>query len=291
MNNKKTVFITGAATGIGKTTACKLDSEGWDVFAGVLPNQDTTDLRKGCSTRLQVVEIDITNVAMIQKAVEIVAKQVGEKGLTALINNAGVANIGSGVLAGVNMAEVRTLFEINVFGTLQVTQAFLPLLHQYGAARIVSLSSGAARVPVPTAGAYMMSKLAVEGMTKTLRIELAPLGIQATAIEPGAVRTPMTDNAEENMSKVWETIPDDVRQIYEPLLRPANKNLAKSIEDANEPEVIAHAIHKALTAKTMRPRYTVGKEVTFLPMAQRLMSEPMFENVLLKQFGLKRKAN
>lgn len=287
--NRKTVFITGAATGIGMVTAQKLDQMGWHVFAGVLPGQNTDALTRQVSERLTVVPVDITDETTVKQAVAIVQQLVGQEGLSALINNAGVANIGSGVLEGVSMDEVRRLFEINVFGTLRVTQAFLPLLHQYGnKARIVNMSSGAVRVPVPGAGIYMMTKSAIEAFTKTLRMELAPFGITATAIEPGAVRTPMTDNAEQNLKKDWEKMSAAIRQKYEQALQPANKSLVKQIKAANPPAAIAEVIIHALTVANPKPRYVAGKEVRFLPLAQRLLSETAFENVLLKQFGLKR---
>lgn len=285
----KSVFITGAATGIGMVTAKKLDSMGWEVFAGVLPNQDTETLTQNASGRLKVVNIDITNDGLVAEAVEFVRHTVGDKGIYALINNAGVANIATGVLEGVSLVEVKRLFEINVFGTLRVTQAFLPLLHQYGKARIINLSSGAVRVPVPGAGIYMMTKSAIEAFTKTLRMELLPLGITATAIEPGAVRTPMTDNAEENLKNDWAKMSDYIRQRYEAVMKPASKNLVKQIKSANEPEMIANGIIYALMVAKPKPRYMVGKEVRLLPAVQTLLTESAFENILLKQFGLKRK--
>lgn len=284
--HERTVFITGAATGIGLATARQLDKLGWRVWAGVLPGQPTTPLT--VDSRITPIELDITQDTLVQAAAQTVAAQVGEKGLAALINNAGVAHIASGVLAGVDLAEARQLLEINVLGTVRVTQAFLPLLHQYGPARIINLSSGAVRVPVPTAGIYNMSKFAIEGFTKTLRYELAPFGMAVIAIEPGGVRTPMTDNAEANIQKVWESMSTAVRARYEAVLRPANVNLVRQLEKANAPETIAAGIVRALNAPRPRPRYTVGQEVTFLPLLQRLMSELLFERVLLGQFGLKR---
>lgn len=79
-----------------------------------------------------------------------------------------------------------------------------------------------------------------------------------------------------------------IRQKYEQALKPANKSLVKQIKAANPPAAIAEVIIHALTVANPKPRYVAGKEVRFLPLAQRLLSETAFENVLLKQFGLKR---
>jgi len=286
--NNKTVFITGAATGIGCATAKKLDQMGWRVFAGVLPGQSTNDLLQGASKQLQAIEIDITNETMVAQAAATVKQAVGEQGLSALINNAAIADTGSGVLAGVSISKAQRMFEVNVWGTLKVIQHFLPLLHQYGPARMVNMSSGIVRVPVPTSGIYMMTKCCIDAMTRTLRMELAPFGIEVTAIEPGGVRTPMTDGAESNMEKNWAEMSAEICERYKPALSVTNKMLAKQLEDANEPEYIADGIIKALTRKNPSPRYMVGKEVKLVPMLQRLTSERLFESILLSQFGLKR---
>ncbi len=280
----RTVFITGAATGIGLATARQLDQLGWQVWAGVLPGQDTSDLTVG--SHIIPLMLDITEAALVQAATRAVGDAVGERGLAALINNAGVAHLGSGILAGVDLDEARALLEINVLGTIRVIQACLPLLHQYGPARIINLSSGAVRVPVPTAGVYNISKFAIEGLTKTLRYELAPFGIAVTAIEPGGVRTPMTANAEANIQKVWERMSAPVRARYESVLRPANDNLVRQLDKANEPSVIAAGIVHALTTRNPRPRYTVGREVRWVPLLQRLLPETWFERLLIGQFGL-----
>lgn len=286
----KTLFITGAATGIGLATARRLHEMGWRVWAGVMPGQPSTDLTRDLTDRLTPVTIDITQAESVAAAAALVAEGVGSGGLYGLVNNAGVANLGSGVVAGASLEEAHQLFEINVFGTLRVIQAFLPLLHQYGPARIVNLSSGAVRVPVPTSAIYNMSKSAIEGLTKTLRYELAPFNIDVVAIEPGGVRTPMTANAEANIQGVWERMSPAVRARYEAPLKPAQINLVRQLESANAPERIAEGIIHALTTPRPRPRYTVGQEVRWLPLIQRLLPETLFERVLLGQFGLQRGA-
>jgi NAD(P)-dependent dehydrogenase (short-subunit alcohol dehydrogenase family) len=217
-----------------------------------------------------------------------VKQAVGDKGLYAIHNNAGIADIASGMIAGVSLEETKKIFDINLFGMIRVIQAFLPLIHQWGKGRILNMSSGNARVAVPTAGPYMMTKMGVEALTRTLRMEMAPWGIDVTSIEPGGVKTPMTHNADANMRRKWEVMPEWVRNKYEKTIRPANDNLLKSLDNANEPELIADKIIHALTVPNPKIRYVAGNDVKYLPLAQNLMSEERFENVLLKKFGLKR---
>ncbi|RME07311.1 MAG: SDR family NAD(P)-dependent oxidoreductase, partial [Deltaproteobacteria bacterium] len=112
----RSVFITGAATGIGRATARLLDAKGWRVFAGVLPGQEIGPLCEGVSSRLTPIEIDITKDDLVRSAVQQVEAGVGKGGLSALINNAGVADLAAGPLEGISLGEMRALFEINVFG-------------------------------------------------------------------------------------------------------------------------------------------------------------------------------
>jgi len=279
--------VDRAATGIGLCTATELLKRGYRVFAGALPDQDVTALTASRNPDLQVVRSDITDSASIQQAVVQVGDAVGEEGLSILINNAGVAHIAAGVLAGIRLEDARRLFDINVFGTLRVTQNFLPLLHRARQARILNLSSGAVRVPVPGAGVYNMSKFAIEGLTKTLRYELAPFGIQVTCIEPGGVRTPMTAGAEANMERNWGDMSSEIRALYEPALKGVNANLVRRLDQANDPELIAKRIADVLEIPKMKPRYVAGKEVRFLPLIQGLLSEAMFEDILMREFGLR----
>src|SRR6185436_15948220 len=189
----KSAMVTGAAMGMGMLMARKLAQRGWNVFAGVLPGLDSRQLTDG--VKLTVIEQDVTDVGMVRKGAAKVAAELNGAGLDLLINNAGIANIATGVIEGVDLEQAKRLFDVNVFGQVRVVQAFLPLLHQSRQSpRIINFSSGAVRVPMPCSGIYNMSKYAVEGMTNTLRYELAKFGIQVTSIEPGAVRTPMTAN-------------------------------------------------------------------------------------------------
>lgn len=124
----KSAVVTGAAMGMGMLMARKLASRGWRVFAGVLPGADASGLADGAA--LTVVPQDVTDATMVRAGAAQVAAALDGQGLDLLINNAGVANIATGVLEAVDMNEARRLFDINVFGMVNVIQAYLPLMHQ-----------------------------------------------------------------------------------------------------------------------------------------------------------------
>ena len=196
MTDQKSAVITGAAMGMGAMKAKKLADRGWLVFAGVLPGADTSEL--GDNSNIIKVEQDVTSELSVSRSAKKVSEHLGDAGLDLLINNAGIANIGTGPIEGIHMEETKKLFEVNTFGMLRVTQAFLPMIRKAAPnSRIINFASGAVRANPVCSGSYNMSKWAVEGMTCTLRNELAPFGIEVTSIEPGAVKTHMTANAEE----------------------------------------------------------------------------------------------
>jgi NAD(P)-dependent dehydrogenase (short-subunit alcohol dehydrogenase family) len=281
----RSAVVTGAAMGMGMLMARKLAQRGWRVFAGVMPGIDTSELTQGVT--LTVIEQNVTDEAMVQAGARRVAEALAGAGLDLLINNAGIADISTGPIEGVNIEEGKKLFDVNAFGQVRVVKAFLPLLHQSRQSpRIFNFSSGAVRVPMPCSGMYNMSKYAVEGLTNTLRYELAKFGIQATSIEPGAVKTHMTADPINSTARIWERSSPEIRQRYEAKLRPITDSLGKMLLTANDPDYVTEGVLRLVDVPKLKPRYMVGKEVRMLPMMQALLSETAFERLVAKQFNI-----
>ena len=281
----RSAVVTGAAMGMGMLMARKLAQRGWRVFAGVMPGLDTSELTHG--VELTVIKQNVTDQEMVRAGAREVTAALAGSGLDLLINNAGIANIATGVLEGVDIEESKRLFDVNLWGQVRMIQAFLPLLHaSRQSPRIFNFSSGAVRVPMPCSAIYNMSKYAVEGMTNTLRYELAKFGIQVTSIEPGAVRTHMTANPVESTASIWERTSPEMRKRYEAKLRPITDHLGKMLLTANDPDYVTDNVLKLVHVRKLKPRYMVGKEVRLLPALQRLLSESAFERLIAKQFNI-----
>jgi NAD(P)-dependent dehydrogenase (short-subunit alcohol dehydrogenase family) len=281
----RSAVVTGAAMGMGMLMARKLAQRGWRVFAGVMPGLDTAELTRGVT--LTVIEQNVTDEAMVQAGARQVAEALGGAGLDLLINNAGIADIATGPIEGVNLEEGKKLLDVNLFGQVRVIKAFLPLLHQSKQSpRIFNFSSGAVRVPMPCSGMYNMSKYGVEGLTNTLRYELSKFGIQVTSIEPGAVKTQMTADPINSTARIWERSTPQIRQRYEAKLRPITDHLGKMLLTANEPDFVTEGVLKLVEVPKLKPRYMVGKEVRMLPLMQALLSETAFERMVAKQFNI-----
>jgi len=270
---------------MGMLMARKLAKRGWRVFAGVMPGLDASELTNGVD--LTVIEQNVTDQAMVRAGAQEVGRALDGAGLDLLINNAGIANIATGVIEGVDIDEAKRLFDVNLFGQVRTIQAFLPFLHaSRQSPRIFNFSSGAVRVPMPCSGIYNMSKYAVEGLTNTLRYELAKFGIQATSIEPGAVKTHMTANPVQSTASIWERTSPEMRKRYEAKLRPITEHLGKMLLTANDPDYVTDRVLELVDVRKLNPRYMVGKEVRLLPALQRLLSEAAFERLIAKQFNI-----
>ncbi|HOY82414.1 MAG TPA: SDR family NAD(P)-dependent oxidoreductase, partial [Rhodoglobus sp.] len=173
------VLVTGASTGIGRATALALDARGITVFAGVRKPADG-DALVAAGQHIVPLILDVTVAEQIAAA----ARSIAESGipLVGLVNNAGIA--AAAPLEFIAVDDFRHQLEVNVVGQLAVTQSVLPLLRA-SKGRIVNITSIGGLISGPMLGPYHASKFALEAMTDTLRIELAPWGIGVAAIEPG----------------------------------------------------------------------------------------------------------
>src|SRR3954468_21029938 len=186
MSTSKTVLITGATAGIGRTTALHLARLGHHVIASGRKPTELARLAaeaRGLAGTLDVPPLDVTQASSIAAAVVEVTRLTGERGLDALINNAGFGVLGP--TSEISDAEMRRQYDTNVFGLMNVTRAFLPRMRERGAGRIITVSSIGARITLPYFGVYNSTKYAVESLSDALRFELRAFGIDVVLIEPG----------------------------------------------------------------------------------------------------------
>jgi len=189
----KNVLVTGAGSGFGKLCALALLERGHHVIATTESEEQATALRREAPA-LVVEKLDITT-----DDVELAAQWK----IDVLVNNAGAGQ--TGPLADVPLDRVRRLFEVNVFGTLRITQEVLKSMIPQRSGRIIIMSSIAGVIAAPSFGPYSMTKFALEAMGKAMRGELAPLGIDVTLINPGPYLTGFNDRMANSM---WEWFND-----------------------------------------------------------------------------------
>ena len=252
-----TVLITGASTGIGAARAIRLAAAGMHVYAGVREDAAGAALRAQNAALITPLHLDVTNAGSIAAAVATLEAQLGDAGLNGLVNNAGIA-IG-GPLEVLPMNEIRRQFDVNVFGALAVTQAFLPQLRR-ARGRIVNMGSIAGRIALPFLGPYCMSKSALRAMTHALRLEVDAWGIDVALVEPGAIATPIWKKSNAAADVMQATLQNDTLAHYSRHLEGIRRVIAKAEEQAISADAVARAVEHALTAAHPKTEYLVGND-------------------------------
>ncbi len=279
----RSVVITGASTGIGEACALRMDRLGWRVFAGVRKEADGQALKAKASEQLTPIILDVTEQPTINASAETVTAAVGESGLAGLVNNAGIG-VG-GPLEFIAVEELRRQLEVNVIGQIAVTQAFMPLIRK-ATGRIVNMGSIGGRMATPFLGPYNASKFAMEALTDSLRQELQPWGIHVSIIEPGSIATPIWDKSKAAVDELKNTLPEEAMMLYGETVQAIEKALIK-FEAAGIPadEVAKFAEH-ALTARTPKTRYVVGRDAQLQRMLVKWAPDRVRDMLVRLQLGL-----
>jgi NAD(P)-dependent dehydrogenase (short-subunit alcohol dehydrogenase family) len=261
----KSVLITGASTGLGRSVALRLAASGWHVFAGVRKAADARALEGESQGELVPVRMDVARQDSVGAAVEQVAKASGGA-LHGLINNAGVYL--GGPLELMHPEEIERTYRVNVTGLLLVTRACLPMLRA-ARGRIINISSITGLVALPGASVYAGSKHAVEAITDSLRVELAPLGMKVIAVEPGGIKTPLwRKGAARDAAMPNDTATTAIHELYAPIVRLLRKLNAKP--RGLPPEAVAKVVVDALESSRPKNRYLVGNDAKVLSLLGRL---------------------
>ncbi|GAA2657391.1 oxidoreductase [Nonomuraea recticatena] len=184
-----TLFITGASRGFGLEIVRQALEHGDNVVATARDPQAIEKQLPGYADRLLAVKLDVTDESQARAAATAAVERFG--GIDVLVNNAGRGLLGA--VEEASDAEVRAVYDTNVFGLLNVTRAVLPVMRRQGSGRVLNLSSIGGFRSVAGFGIYCSTKFAVEGISEAMRQELAPLGIHVTIVEPGYFRTDFLD--------------------------------------------------------------------------------------------------
>ena len=245
--SKQTILITGATSGIGRHAALHLAARGHRVIATGRSERALADL-KAEHPALETLRLDVTDAASIDEAAQAVAAMTDGEGLDVLVNNAGYGALGPTEM--ISDADMRAQYEVNVFGLMAVTRAFLPRMRERGRGRVINVSSLGGVYTLPFFGVYNSTKYAVESLSDGLRMELAPFGVHVSLIEPGVIDTGFTDRSMKEVEKVRHP-----ESPYAAVLARADDMRRMSDRTAVGPAVISRAIEKAATDRRPRARY------------------------------------
>jgi len=277
------VLITGATDGLGRAMGVFLAANGYRIFAAGRNAEKRASLDKLAAERnllLETLDMDVSDDASVSRAVGRVLDRAGR--IDVLINNAGVAYVA--VLEELRLDDLRKQYETNVIGVLRVTQAVLPAMRERRSGRILNMSSIAGKIASPLMGAYASSKHALEGLSDSLRLELAPFGVRIVLIEPGFIPTNMA-NASLDLSAAYAAKAE--KSPYAPVYRSFRDAWRKNAgASRTTPEDCARVILRAILDSPPRPRYTVTPRARIGVFVRRLLSDRMLDKRILRSMGL-----
>ena len=266
-NHLGVALVTGASSGIGRSTALALKQAGYRVF-GTSRKAVTAS-----SDGITMLVCDVTDDASVQKMIAEVMEQAGRIDL--LVNNAGIGLLGGAEESSI--AQAQTLFDVNVFGVLRVINAVLPTMRRQHKGRIVNMSSVLGLIPAPYNALYAATKHALEGYSESLDHELRTFGIRVVLVEPGVTRTSFEENI---------TQPDQLLPLYDAERIRMEGLMRSMIQTGDAPEVVAATVVKAATTTMPKRRYPAGKQASQVRFLRRFLPEAMVDKSLRKFNGL-----
>ncbi len=280
----RSVLVTGTSSGIGRATALHLARQDFLVFAACRRAEDGADLAQAAgSDHLVPLIMDIADAGAIARGRQAVEEATHGAGLDGLVNNAGVGL--TAPMEVVDLDRLRRIFEVNLFGQVAVIQAFLPLLRRRSG-RIVNVGSVGAKITIPFGGPLCASKAAFESISDALRMELHPFGIRVCVVQPGSIRTPAVEKTLGNADKEVESWPPEQGRRYGALFRAFTQRASERERNGSAPEVVALAIHQALTDGKPRIRYRAGRDATLLTTLPRILPDGILDKIRLRMLGL-----
>jgi NAD(P)-dependent dehydrogenase (short-subunit alcohol dehydrogenase family) len=248
---QRSVLVTGASSGIGLATARMLAAAGYRVFAGVRRPPSGPPI-----ANLQFVTLDVTSPDSIAAAREEITAALGADGLFALVNNAGIAD--TRPLEFTPLEKFRAVLEVDLFGVVAVTQAFLPLIHK-ARGRIVNIGSVGGMITIPFGASLCASKHAIEAISDALRLELHPAGIFVTLIQPASINSGSAEKLATAVEPTIAALPPEGQRRYGDLLRRFMRATLAEETAGSPPEVVATAVLTALRAGRPPIRRLAGK--------------------------------
>ncbi|XP_020499811.1 retinol dehydrogenase 1 [Labrus bergylta] len=263
---RKHVLITGCDSGFGNLLARQLDGKGVNVIAACLTDKGATHLAAAASPRLQTLLLDVTDSGSIGRAVEFVSREVGDRGLWGLVNNAG-RSVPIGPTDWMQIEDFTKVLDVNLLGVIDVTLQFLPLLKK-AQGRVVNVASILGRLSL-IGGGYCPSKWGVEAFSDSLRRDMKQFGVKVSIIEPGFFKTGVTqlDLIEADLRRLWAHLSQDVKDSYgakyfDDYLK--SQDFSMGILCSPDLSKVTRCMQHALTARFPRIRYSAGWDAKFV---------------------------
>jgi short-subunit dehydrogenase len=253
MKNEKVVLITGCSSGIGRELSRVLADKGYTVVATSRDMAAVKDLPVSLK-----LPLDVTKKESIEAAMNEVIAHFGR--IDILVNNAGYSI--RGALEEISVESMKSMFDVNVFGIINMIQAVIPKMRQNHSGKIINIGSISGKFTQPINGAYCASKYAVEALSDALRLELYGQNIQVTVIEPGPIRTNFFKTMDEHSGNLLTNPTSSYTSLYN-----WNKNFTNK-QSLTPPQKAVVAICKIIGKKRLNSRYEVAVPYSYRMIAR-----------------------
>ena len=275
MDKNSVILISGCSSGIGLSLAREFASRGCRVFATARKPEVIEHLK---SEKINTLPLDVTDQQSIDACVAEALARAGR--IDVLVNNAGYALIGP--IIDLSIDDLRREFETNVIGLVALTKAVAPQMIERKSGLVVNIASVSGICATPFAGAYCATKAAVNLLSVSMRIELAPFGIAVVTVQPGAIKSKFGEAAS-NSIKLRED------SVYAPVAGYIQERAISSQKNPTKAEEFSRKLVDSLFLKTIPKVIRLGRQSTQLPLVAALPAD-QFDHLMSKTFGLKKLA-
>ena len=277
-NSDRPVLITGCSSGIGHCVAHGLQDRGYPVFATARNSADIQRLEKEGLTALY---LDYDDSKSISSAFDKVMERTDGR-LYGLFNNGAYGQ--PGAVEDLSREILRAQFESNFFGWHELTRLAIPVMRQQNEGRIIQNSSVLGFIAMAYRGAYNASKFAIEGLSDTMRLELAGTNIHVSLVEPGPIESRFRANAHSKFRQNIDAEHSVHRAAYMRMINRLTKE-GTTTRFTLPPEAVLEKVIHALESRKPRPRYYVTTPTHIFGNLKRLLSSRMLDSILIKAGG------
>lgn len=254
---RRTAAISGAGSGLGRSIALKLADKGYRVYGTGLADTEIDDLREASGGRVLLSKTDITDEQAARAWARRISDEIGSDGLNVLVSNAGILT--PGPLEVLPLTAVKREFEVNVFGSITVINAFLPALRA-AHGRIIQVGAMTGRFPLPFNGPSSASKAAFEAFADVYRSELKPFGVEFVLAQAGNMRTGGPAKTAAAMKRVADSFSDAQRELYGEEFAKFTASLNKSQNEGLSADASADRIVELVEEQPAPARAPVGPD-------------------------------
>lgn len=265
----KVVLITGASSGIGKSIAIYLSEKGYKVYG------TSRNPKNEANFSFNLIALDVLKIDTIRSAINLIIKKEGR--LDILVNNAGMGI--TGPIEDTPTDEMRTVFNTNVFGAIDVMKAVLPQMRKQKSGTIINVTSIAGYMGLPFRGLYSATKGALEIITEATSMEVKPFGVKVVNVAPGDFAT--------NIAAGRYHTPVFEKSAYKENYQKNLDLMDAHVNSGMDPLEMAKAVHKIINSKNPKIHYKVGGFMEkFSIVLKRILPDRIYEKILMNHFKL-----